>query len=110
MFLAAAALVLQFPLFSGVQAPAKVAPPVAVSQPAADSASAKQERSAPSDKQVADNKILTADARVASVAFEPGRLVPEPVAAVTPIVATPDPALSPWFQPSLCPSCRSTPP
>src|SRR5579872_1143666 len=91
MFLAAAALVLQFPLFSAVQAPAKVAPPVAVSLSAADSANAKQERSAPSDKQAADSRILTADARLASVAFEPGRLVPEPVAAVTPIVATPDP-------------------
>ncbi len=91
MFLAAAALVLQFPLFSGVQAPAKVDHPVAVSQPAADSASAKQERSVSSGKQVADNKILTADARLASVAFEPGRLVPEPVAAMTPIVATPAP-------------------
>jgi hypothetical protein len=93
MFLAAAALVLQFPLFSAVQAPAKVDQPVAVSQPAADSASAKQERSLPSDKQAADNKVLTADARLASVAFEPGRLVPEPVAAMTPIVATPNPVL-----------------
>lgn len=93
MFLAAAALVLQFPLFSGVQAPAKVAQPVAVSQPAADSASAKQERSVPSDKQAADNKVLTADARLASVAFEPGRLIPEPVAAMTPIVATPNPVM-----------------
>jgi len=85
MFLAAAALVLQFPLFSPVQAPAKAPakldPPVAISQSAADSA----------DKQAADTKILIADARVASVAYEPGRLVPEPVAAATPIVATPNP-------------------
>ena len=68
-----------------------MAQPVAVSQAAADSASAKQERSLSSDKQAADNKVLTADARLASVAFEPGRLVPEPVAAMTPIVATPAP-------------------
>jgi len=85
MFLAAAALLLQFPLFSPVQAPAKAPakldPPVAISQSAADSA----------DKQAADTKILIADARVASVAYEPGRLVAEPVAAATPIVATPNP-------------------
>ena len=82
MFLAAAALLLQFPLFSAVQAPAKVDPPVAVAQSAADSGNAKQ---------AADNKVLTADARLASVAYEPGRLAPEPVAAMTPIVATPAP-------------------
>ena len=82
MFLAAAALVLQFPLFSTVQAPAKVDPPVAVSQRAADS-----------DKQAANDHILLADARLASVALEPGRLVPEPVAAMTPVVATPNPVL-----------------
>jgi hypothetical protein len=81
MFLAAAALLLQFPLFPPVQAPAKLDSPVAISQSAADSA----------DKQAADNKILIADARVASVAYEPGRLIPEPVAAATPIVATPNP-------------------
>jgi hypothetical protein len=91
MFLAAAALVLQFPLFSAVQAPAKVDAPVAVSQTAADSADAKQERSVPSDKQVAHNQILAADARLDPVAYAPGRLVPEPVAAATPLVATPNP-------------------
>ena len=95
MFLAAATLVLQFPLFSAVQAPAKapaqVDPPVAVSQSAADSANAKQERSVSSDEQVAHNQILTADARLDPVAYAPGRLVPEPVAAVTPVVATPNP-------------------
>jgi hypothetical protein len=80
MFLAAAALLLQFPLFSPVQTPANVDPPVAVSQSAADSA-----------KQAAHDNILIADARLASVAYEPGRLVPEPVAAMTPIVATPAP-------------------
>src|ERR1700691_961923 len=95
MFLAAAALVLQFPLFSAVQAPAKapakVAPPVAVSQSAADSADAKQERSVSPDKQVAHNQILTADARLDPVAYAPGRLAPEPVAPVAAIIATPDP-------------------
>ncbi len=95
MFLAAAALVLQFPLFSAVQAPAKVPakvdPPVAVSQSAADSANAKQERSVSSDKQVAHNQILTADARLDPVAYAPGRLVPEPVAPAAAIVATPVP-------------------
>jgi hypothetical protein len=87
MFLAAAALVLQFPLFSAVQAPAKLDPPVAVSQNAADSS----DKQAANDKQAADSKVLTADARLASVAYEPGRLVPEPVAAATPIVASPAP-------------------
>ena len=101
MFLAAAALVLQFPLFSPVQAPAKAPAkldaPVAVSQSAADSANAKQERSvssdkqADNDKQAADNNILTADARLDPVAYAPGRLVPEPVAPVAAVVATPDP-------------------
>lgn len=92
MFLAAAALVLQFPLFSPVQATAKADAPVALAQSAADSASAKQERSVSSDKQAADNKILTADARLGSVAYAPGRLVPEPVEPITPVVATPDPS------------------
>lgn len=81
MFLAAAALLLQVPLFSTVQAPAKADAPVAVSQSAADS----------SDKQAANNNNLIADARLASVAYEPGRLAPEPLAAATPIVATPNP-------------------
>ena len=93
MFLAAA-LLLQFPLFSAVQASSKAGAPVALSQSAADSASAKQDRSLSSDKQTADNKVLTADARLGAVAYTPGSLVPEPVAPVTPvtaIVATPDP-------------------
>lgn len=90
MFLAAAALFLQFPLFSA--APAKADPSAAVPQTAADSANVRQEHSVSSnkqdDKQAAQNAILTADARLDPVAYAPGRLVPEPVA---PIVATPDP-------------------
>ena len=91
MFLAAAALVLQFPLFSPVQAPAKADAPVAVSQNAADSANAKQGRSVSSYKQAADNKVLTADARLDPVAYAPGRLVAEPVVPVTSALAAPDP-------------------
>lgn len=91
MFLAAAALVLQFPLFSGVQAPAKAEAPVAVAQTAAESAGASHERSVSSNVQAADDKVLTADARLGAVAYAPGSLVPQPVPPVTAIVATPDP-------------------
>lgn len=79
MFLAAAALVLQFPLFSPVQAPAKASEPPAVSQKAT------------SARQSAGNETLSADATLTPVAFTPGRLAPEPVAPVTPALATPDP-------------------
>jgi len=82
MFLAAAALVLQFPLFPSVQAPAKADAPVKVSQSAADSAGTKQ---------AADNKILTADARLGAAAYAPGSLAPEPVVPVTPAMAAPAP-------------------
>ena len=78
MFLAAA-LVLQFPLFSPVQAPVKADVPVAVSQSAAAS-----------EKQATDNKVLTADARLGT-AYAPGSLVPEPVVPVTPALAAPAP-------------------
>lgn len=91
MFLAAA-LLLQFPLFSAGQVSSKADAPVALSQSAADSVNAKQDRSLSSDKQAADNKVLTADARLGAVAYTPGSLVPEPVAPVTAIVATPDPS------------------
>lgn len=91
MFLAAAALILQFPLFSPVQAPAKAGAPVTVSQSAADSAGAKQEHPVSSDKQAANNKILTADARLGAVAYTPGRSVPDPVVPVASAVAAPDP-------------------
>ena len=91
MFLAAAALLLQFPLFSTVQAPAKADAPAAVSQSAAASASTKQERSVSSDKQATDSKILTADARLGAVTYTPGRVAPEPVVPVTSALAAPDP-------------------
>src|SRR5579862_2795723 len=90
MFLAAA-LLLQFPLFSAGQASSKADAPVALSQSAADSGNAKQERPV-SPKQAADNKVLTADARLGAVSYTPGSLVPEPVAPASAIVATPDPS------------------
>ena len=71
---------------------------MAVAESAADSADAKQpssissDKQADNDKQAADNKILTADARLDSIADVPGRLVPEPVEPITPVVATPDPS------------------
>ena len=64
MFLTVAALLFQFPVFSTPQASPKPVPPTVT---------------------------LSADASLSSVAFEPGRLVPEPIAPANPALAAPDP-------------------
>ena len=91
MFLAVAALVLQFPLFSAkIQAPAKVDPPVAGSQTRLIPPTQSRRRSVSPDKQVL---IADFDSRRESRfrRYAPGRLVPEPAAPAAAIIATPAP-------------------
>lgn len=87
MFIAIAALFFQFPVFSSLQTSGKQSSPVATSKT--------QDRqvnsiSASSGKIGLDSETRSADANVTSVAYAPGRLLPEPLAAVTPASADPD--------------------
>ena len=81
MLLAVAALLFQFPVFSAYKIPtaARVSEPAAVSG-SADAAVASTESASPSGKELGSAEALSADAEPASVSFEPGRLVAEPVA------------------------------
>src|SRR5260370_42465454 len=98
MFLAVAALLLQFPVLSPykIQAAEKVNQPAAVAKAAADSAvSSKSEHSASSGKEVLNAETLSPDAE-ASVAFAPGRVAagpgaPEGSAPATPAAEPPVP-------------------
>jgi hypothetical protein len=90
MYLAAAALILQFSLLFPVQAPAKTSTPAVVSK-SADSTTAKSaDRYA--GTQTANGEVLSANASMATVAYAPGLLNPEPIKPATPVIATPDPA------------------
>ena len=89
MFIAVAALLLQFPVLSPhkIQAAEKISEPLVVAQAANDSASSvKSENSASAAKEVLTAESLSSGAE-ASVAFTPGRLVAEPVAAASPAPA-----------------------
>jgi hypothetical protein len=91
MLIAIAALLFQVPVFSSYQirTAEKVSQPVAVAQAAETSAvSSKSESFASSKKEVLSAEKLSADAE-ASVAFAPGRLVAEPVAAASAALAAP---------------------
>lgn len=94
MLIAAAALLFQFSVFSApqIQPGEKVSQPAAVSKALQDSAiSNKSQDSISSGGEVLSAERLSADAD-ASVAFAPGRLVPEPVAVSS---APADPIPSP---------------
>jgi|SRR5579883_476268 len=92
MFIAAAALILQFPLLFSVSGPAKTSTPAVVSK-SADSATAKrQSADGSAGTQAVNAETLFANANTTTLAYTPGSLNPEPVLAATPVIATPDPA------------------
>jgi hypothetical protein len=104
MFIAVAALLFQFPVFSPYQirAAEKVSQPAAVAKAAEDSAvSSNAGSSGTSGKEVLSAEKLSAGAE-ASVAFAPGRLVAEPVAPVSsaPVAPAADPASSAAIEPA----------
>jgi hypothetical protein len=84
MLLAVAALLLQFPVFSAYKIPttAKVSEPAAVSV-SADAAAPSTASAASAGEELGSAEASSADAKPASVSFEPGRLVAEPVAAAS---------------------------
>src|SRR5579872_4506521 len=89
--LLAVALLLQFPVFSSLQTSGKAGEPAAVSSAAHESTNPKKmESSASFGKQTVGGETLSADANLASVAFEPGRLVAEPIAPASPALAVPN--------------------
>ena len=109
MFIAVAALLFQFPVFSPYQirAAEKVSQPVAVAKAAEDSAvSSKAGSSASSGKEVLSAEKLSAGAE-ASVAFAPGRLVAEPVATTSSAAIEPAPAIVPVYAPVYGPPIRA---
>jgi len=102
MYLAIAALLFQFPVFSPqeIQASTTVAESASVTKAAATSVSSSPAATSASLGQEAPAaKILSADASLAPVAFAPGRLVAEPLAPANPALAAPASPASPAFQP-----------
>ena len=105
MLIVVAALLFQFPVFSpsNTQAARKVSETSAVVKAAGDPAvvSSKSDSPASSGKEVLSAEKLSADTE-ASVAFAPGRLIPEPVAPVNlaPAAAVANPAFAVAIEPT----------
>lgn len=93
MLLAAAVLLLQFPVLSAsnLSTPVKASEP-AVSRVAEGSVVPSAEADAPSAKAAAKVEVAFADANSSSVSFAPGRLVAEPITPLNSAISAPAPA------------------
>jgi len=97
MLLAAAVLLLQFPVLSAsnLSTSAKTSEPASVSRVADEAPVASAEAGASSAKAAAKTEVAFADANSSSMSFAPGRLVAEPItplSSAAPAVANADPS------------------
>ena len=97
MLLAAAVLLLQFPVLSAsnLSTSAKTSEPASVSRVADEAPVASVEAGASSTKAAAKTEVAFADANSGSMSFAPGRLVAEPITplnAAAPAAANADPS------------------
>ena len=97
MLLAAAVLLLQFPVLSAsnLSTSAKTSEPASVSRVADEAPVASAEAGASSAKAAAKTEVAFADANSSSMSFAPGRLVAEPITplnAAAPAAANADPS------------------
>jgi hypothetical protein len=92
MLLAAAVLLLQFPVLSAsnLSTSAKASEPASVSRVADEGPVARAEAGASSAKEAAKTEVAFADANSSSMSFAPGRLVAEPITPLN--SAAPSPA------------------